>query len=194
MCKSPIVSGDQTKISSGTKIKRKKKNVQFRKKDKMVREFEERLFRSGIFHHTRTLVCLPRVFEFQNYLSFFSKLYFFFAPLFRFNLEIFDRVFFLMFLEKDQGNPGRNVGAKNSSAGAEGEIRIPYTVTWVIHSEYYSCTTCSFRQHSQYFSSMECSVLPADALKQDANVSVIVPAVIFQCLVVVMCELERLLE
>ena len=31
---------------------------------------------------------------------------------------------FSKFLEKDQGNPGRNVGAKNSSAGAAGEIRI----------------------------------------------------------------------
>ena len=29
-----------------------------------------------------------------------------------------------MFLEKDQSNPGRSVGAKNSSASAEGEIRI----------------------------------------------------------------------
>ena len=29
-----------------------------------------------------------------------------------------------MFLEKDQGNLGQNVGAKNSSAGAVGEIRI----------------------------------------------------------------------
>ena len=29
---------------------------------------------------------------------------------------------FSMFLEKDQGNPGRTVRAKNSSSGAEGEI------------------------------------------------------------------------
>ena len=28
-----------------------------------------------------------------------------------------------MFLENDQSNPGRNVGAKNLSAGAEGEIK-----------------------------------------------------------------------
>ena len=30
---------------------------------------------------------------------------------------------FRMFFEKDQGNPGRNVGAKSSPAGAEGEIK-----------------------------------------------------------------------
>ena len=29
-----------------------------------------------------------------------------------------------MLLEKDQGNPGQNVGDKNSSAGAEGDISI----------------------------------------------------------------------
>ena len=29
-----------------------------------------------------------------------------------------------MFFENDQGNLGRNVGAKNSSAGAEGENKI----------------------------------------------------------------------
>ena len=29
-----------------------------------------------------------------------------------------------MFLLKDQGNPGRNVGARNPSAGADGEITI----------------------------------------------------------------------
>ena len=37
----------------------------------------------------------------------------------------FSFIFFQIFLEKDQGNPGRNIGAKNLSAGADGEMRIP---------------------------------------------------------------------